>query len=49
MTTVLDRSVETPRSTSKPTRRYGERPSIAYLFLSPWVAGALLLTLGPML
>jgi multiple sugar transport system permease protein len=29
--------------------RYGERPGIAYLFLSPWVAGVLLLTLGPML
>ena len=28
--------------------RYGERPGIAYLFLSPWVAGALLLTIGPM-
>ncbi|BCY07073.1 carbohydrate ABC transporter permease [Actinoplanes sp. L3-i22] len=26
----------------------GERPSVAYLFLSPWIAGALLLTLGPM-
>lgn len=25
------------------------RPGIAYLFLSPWVLGALLLTLGPML
>ncbi|MEN3308392.1 MAG: pectin-derived oligosaccharide transport system permease protein [Micromonosporaceae bacterium] len=30
-------------------RRYGERPGIAYLFLSPWAAGALLLTVGPML
>jgi multiple sugar transport system permease protein len=29
--------------------RYGERPGVAYLFLSPWVLGALLLTLGPML
>jgi len=29
--------------------RYGERPGIAYLFLSPWMAGALLLTIGPML
>ncbi|MFC4586858.1 carbohydrate ABC transporter permease [Sphaerisporangium corydalis] len=28
---------------------YGERPGVAYLFLSPWVAGAVLLTLGPML
>src|ERR1700755_2631514 len=28
--------------------RYGERPAIAYLFLSPWVLGALLLTIGPM-
>jgi multiple sugar transport system permease protein len=32
----------------KPRRRYGERPGIAYLFLSPWVLGALLLTIGPM-
>jgi multiple sugar transport system permease protein len=29
--------------------RYGERPGIAYLFLSPWLVGALLLTIGPML
>ena len=29
--------------------RYGERAGLAYLFLSPWVLGALLLTLGPML
>jgi multiple sugar transport system permease protein len=29
--------------------RYGERPGVAYLFLSPWVSGALLLTIGPML
>lgn len=29
--------------------RYGERPGLAYLFLSPWVLGALLLTIGPML
>src|SRR5918995_214506 len=28
--------------------RYGERPGVAYLFLSPWVVGVLLLTLGPM-
>lgn len=28
--------------------RYGERPGIAYLFLSPWVVGALVLTIGPM-
>ncbi|GLX99681.1 MULTISPECIES: sugar ABC transporter permease [Actinoplanes] len=27
----------------------GERPSVAYLFLSPWIAGAALLTAGPML
>jgi multiple sugar transport system permease protein len=32
-----------------PHRRHGERGGIAYLFLSPWVAGALLLTVGPML
>ncbi|HET9142986.1 sugar ABC transporter permease [Actinophytocola sp.] len=30
-------------------RRRGERPAVAYLFLSPWVLGALLLTVGPML
>src|SRR3712207_479971 len=29
--------------------RYGESRGIAYLFLSPWVVGALLLTVGPML
>jgi multiple sugar transport system permease protein len=29
--------------------RYGERPGIAYLFLSPWIVGVLLLTIGPML
>ncbi|GIE31073.1 sugar ABC transporter permease [Actinoplanes italicus] len=50
MTTVLDR----PRRSAEPTpgskarRRYGERASIAYLFLSPWAAGMVLLTLGPM-
>ena len=39
-----------PRSEKRPSRApYGERPAIAYLFLSPWVAGALLLTVGPML
>jgi len=30
-------------------QRPSERPGIAYLFLSPWVLGALLLTIGPML
>jgi multiple sugar transport system permease protein len=29
--------------------RYGERPGIAYVFLSPWLFGAALLTIGPML
>jgi multiple sugar transport system permease protein len=29
--------------------RYGERPGIAYAFLSPWLIGAALLTIGPML
>jgi multiple sugar transport system permease protein len=29
--------------------RYGEHPAIAYLFLSPWILGAVLLTIGPML
>ncbi|MEO3812729.1 sugar ABC transporter permease [Sphaerisporangium sp. B11E5] len=28
---------------------YGERSRVAYLFLSPWIAGAALLTVGPML
>ena len=36
-------------SRERQRRRYGERPGIAYLFLSPWVLGALLLTVGPML
>ncbi len=31
------------------SRPYGERPGIAYLFLSPWIVGVLLLTIGPML
>ncbi|WP_222721063.1 carbohydrate ABC transporter permease [Actinomadura sp. HBU206391] len=44
----------TGRTTPAPARRRGrresgERPGIAYLFLSPWVAGAVLLTVGPML
>ncbi len=30
-------------------RQSKESPGIAYLFLTPWVAGALLLTVGPML
>ncbi|MEH1098480.1 carbohydrate ABC transporter permease [Micromonospora sp. CPCC 205561] len=30
-------------------RRRRDRPGIAFLFLSPWVCGALLLTVGPML
>ncbi|HEU5472677.1 MAG TPA: sugar ABC transporter permease [Actinophytocola sp.] len=34
---------------SRGRRPHGERPGIAYLFLSPWVLGALLLTIGPML
>jgi len=41
------RDVQASRGRRSP--RYGERPSIAYLFLSPWVLGALLLTVGPML
>ena len=46
---TAERPVAAP-SAPRPARRrrYGERPGIAYLFLSPWVAGALLLTLGPM-
>ncbi len=47
MTTVLDRPVPAVTA-ARSRRRYGERPSVAYLFLSPWVVGALLLTLGPM-
>jgi multiple sugar transport system permease protein len=34
---------------SRGRRSRGERPGIAFLFLSPWVLGALLLTIGPML
>jgi multiple sugar transport system permease protein len=34
---------------SKRQYRYGERPGIAYLFLTPWMLGAVLLTVGPML
>jgi multiple sugar transport system permease protein len=41
------RGVTAPRGLRRP--RPGERPGIAYLFLSPWVLGALLLTIGPML
>src|SRR5689334_11812079 len=51
MTTVLDRPARVSPATSKTKKppRYGESPSIAYLFLSPWVSGAVLFTLGPML
>ncbi len=38
-----------PARPGKKYPAYGERPGIAYLFLSPWVAGAVLFTLGPML
>jgi multiple sugar transport system permease protein len=38
-----------PAARGKRSQRYGERAGIAYLFLSPWVLGALLLTVGPML
>jgi multiple sugar transport system permease protein len=38
-----------PESRRVRRARYGERSGIAYLFLSPWVAGMLLLTIGPML
>ena len=42
------------RGRPKPPRgkqqyRQDERPAVAYLFLSPWILGALLLTIGPML
>ncbi|TDD66596.1 sugar ABC transporter permease [Jiangella aurantiaca] len=39
-----------PAGRQRPRRRqpYGERAGFGYLFLSPWVAGALLLTVGPM-
>ncbi len=47
-TSTLDRPRQAARD--RPARRrYGERPGIAYVFLTPWAAGALLLTLGPML
>jgi multiple sugar transport system permease protein len=36
-------------ATSSPRGRPRERGGIAYLFLSPWVIGAVLLTVGPML
>ena len=41
----------TEQPSGRPARRYryGERPGIAYLFLSPWVIGAVGLTIGPML
>ncbi|GGN10248.1 multiple sugar transport system permease protein [Actinoplanes campanulatus] len=48
MTTVLERPRAKAETRSKSLRRYGERPSIAYLFLSPWVVGAVFLTAGPM-
>ena len=35
--------------TERKSYRQDERPGIAYLFLTPWVLGALLLTIGPML
>lgn len=37
-----------PKSTKK-RYRSDERPGLAYAFLSPWILGALLLTIGPML
>ncbi|MDT0541944.1 MULTISPECIES: sugar ABC transporter permease [Streptomyces] len=43
------RAAKAPPGGGGRRHRYGERPGIAYLFLSPWVLGALLLTLGPML
>ena len=43
--TVLPRGVRRRRGRV----RFGEQPAVAYLFLSPWVLGALLLTIGPML
>jgi multiple sugar transport system permease protein len=47
-TSALDRP--RPAARDRPARhRYGERPGIACVFLTPWAAGALLLTLGPML
>lgn len=53
MATTLARDVKPPkeRAGDRPVRRhrYGERPGIAYLFLSPWVIGAVGLTIGPML
>ncbi len=32
-----------------PRRKPRRRPNVAYLFLAPWIVGALLLTVGPML
>ncbi|GAA3796819.1 sugar ABC transporter permease [Sphaerisporangium flaviroseum] len=45
---TLERARAAP-SAAPPRTAYGERPGVAYLFLSPWVAGAVLLTVGPML
>ena len=49
-TRTIGRRRTTPPAEPVPRRRprYGERPGLAYLFLSPWVLGALLLTVGPM-
>ncbi|BEL04451.1 sugar ABC transporter permease [Actinoplanes sichuanensis] len=55
---MVHQTLERPAGAGKPAReqgqprrryRYGERPGLAYLFLSPWIAGALVLTIGPML
>ena len=55
---MTDLTVKAPppslaKGRSKPTQkkqyRQDERPAVAYLFLSPWILGALLLTIGPML
>ncbi|MFC4535448.1 carbohydrate ABC transporter permease [Sphaerisporangium dianthi] len=45
---TLERARAAPAA-GRPRAAYGERPGVAYLFLSPWVAGAVLLTVGPML
>jgi multiple sugar transport system permease protein len=47
MTTTSTRSAARPRRRRSGT--YGDHPATGYLFLSPWILGALLLFLGPML
>ncbi len=47
--TLTHATAEPGRRTDTRKRGRAERTGVAYLFLSPWIAGALLLTVGPML